>query len=63
MTAFSSISDIRNWVDMATANWDDRTDEQVDELVAIICGNIDYGRDASEYLDSLPDNLADLLDD
>lgn len=63
MARFTTITDIRKWVDSATANWDDRTDEQVDTLVGIIRDNITYGRDASEYLESLPDNLADLLDD
>jgi hypothetical protein len=62
-TIFTTIKDVRNWVDSATSNWDDRTDEQVSELVDIVRSNINYGQDASEYLESLPDNLADLLDD
>jgi hypothetical protein len=62
MVTFTTISDIRNWVDSATTNWDDRTDEQVDSLVGYIHANIDYGRDAEDFLATLPDNLADLID-
>ena len=62
MSTFTTISDIRNWVDSATTNWDDRTDEQVDFLVDHIHANTDYGRDAEDFLATLPDNLADLLD-
>ncbi len=62
MTTFTTINDIRNWVDTATSNWDDRTDEQVDTLTRYIRSNVDYGRNADEFLETLPDNLADLLD-
>lgn len=58
---FTTIRDIRNWVDSATCNWDDRTDDEVSRLTDYIRDNIDYGVDASEFLESLPDNLADLL--
>ena len=61
MTIFTTVTDVHNWVDSATSNWDGRTDDQVEYLVGLIVGNIDYGRDCSEYLDSLPENLADLL--
>lgn len=60
---FATISDVRNWVDAATANWDDRTDDQIAELTDYVLGGIEYGRDATEFLESLPDNLAELLDD
>lgn len=62
MTTFTTINDIRNWVDSATANWDDRTADQIETLTGIIRANVDYGRGADEYLATLPDNLADLLD-
>jgi hypothetical protein len=62
-TYFKTIGDIFQWVDHQTSNWDGRTDEQVAELVAIIRNNITYHEDASKYLATLPDNLADLLDD
>ena len=42
---------------------DGRTDDQVATLVDHIRSNVDYGRDADEYLATLPDNLADLLDE
>ena len=62
MTTFTTITDIRNWVDSATSSWDNRTTEQVETLTSIIRANVDYGRDADEYLATLPDNLAELLD-
>jgi hypothetical protein len=63
MTIFTTITDIRNWVDTATSNWADRTDDQVNRIVGVIRDNTDYGRGADDYLETLPDNLADLLDD
>lgn len=63
MTIFTTINDIRNWVDSATVSWDDRTAEQVETLAGIIRANVEYGCDADDYLETLPDNLADLLDD
>ena len=62
MIRFTTINDVRNWVDTATSSWDDRTEEQVETLTRHIRDNIEYGRDATEFLGTLPDNLADLLD-
>jgi hypothetical protein len=60
-TTFTSIKDVRNWVDTATANWDDRTEEQTEHLTRYILTHTTYGRDATAFLESLPENLADLL--
>lgn len=61
----TTVRDLRNWVDSVTCSWDDRTDADVETIVDVI-RSMDrpaWGTDWREFLDSLPENLADLLDD
>jgi hypothetical protein len=62
-TTITTRRDLRNWVDSATTNWEDRADADVDALVVAILGREDcprYGQSWTDFLESLPD-LADLL--
>lgn len=55
--------DLRNWVDTSTTNWDDRTDEQVDQITDSIRGmdHPAWGTDWTEFLSELPDDLTEML--
>lgn len=62
MTTITTVRDLRNWVHAATCNWHNRDEDMFNRLVdAIAADSPDWGDDWSEYLDSLPDNLADML--
>ncbi len=52
---FSTVWDLRNWVDQATANWDGRTERMIDDMVEMIRAK-DHPRwdtDWSKFLESL----------
>lgn len=56
--------DLRNWVDGATANWDVRTDADLDAITDAIQGldHPQWGTDWTEFLATLPE-LTELLPD
>lgn len=58
----TTMNDLRHWVDAVTANWDGRTDADVDALAREIqaMDHPQWGGDWSEFLQSLPD-LTELL--
>jgi hypothetical protein len=56
-------TDLRNWVDSATANWHERTDEDVDTITDAL-QSLDHprwGSDWSDFLESC-DELSVWLD-
>lgn len=63
MITITTRNDLRNWVDQATANWDCRTGDDVDAITNAIQGSDHprWGSDWREFLDSLPDDLSELL--
>ena len=62
MKRMTTMNDLRNWVDSATSNWESRTDADIDAIARAIqaTDHPAWGRDWSEFLESLPD-LADFL--
>lgn len=62
-TIFNSVNDLRDWVD-PRVEWE--STEERDAVIDAIRRDMNrpaLGLDWSEYLDSLPDNLLDLLED
>ena len=61
---FSTVRDLRNWVDGVTVNWPDRTDEVLNELTEAIraMDHPAWGDDWTDFLDSLPENLFELVE-
>ena len=65
MRSFTTVRDLRNWVDDATTGWMERTNSDIEKLVECIRRDADFpgwGADCTAYLESLPD-LCELLDD
>jgi hypothetical protein len=63
MKIITTKTELRNWVDSATTNWDGRSDEMLSDLVDALQASDHpaWGTDWSEWLDALPD-LTELLD-